>query len=267
MYQVEMVSKQTKPHDGYDEGQKPAPRRSERIRRPAVKVDQDGDSSSPLSSVPSSPEPENKTPAKRGRANKDEKATQSKPAAKKAKTVTATVIDDRQPGEIRYWLMKAEPESRIEKGQDVKFSIDDLERLRTSTWEGVRNHEAKKNMQRMRLGDMAFLYHSNCKEPGIAGVMKICKEGYPDFTAWDKSHPYFDAKSREESPVWHMVDVEFERRMERFVSLKELREYGDKELKGLALLRRSQLSVSPVSKKEWEFIMELAEKAVDVDEA
>ncbi|ODQ51220.1 Duf55 domain of thymocyte nuclear protein 1, partial [Saitoella complicata NRRL Y-17804] len=158
------------------------------------------------------------------------------------------------------WLMKAEPEPRIEKGQDVKFSIDDLERLRTSTWEGVRNHEAKKNMQRMRLGDLAFLYHSNCKEPGIAGVMKICTEGYPDFTAWDKSHPYFDAKTKEESPVWHMVDVEFERRMERFVSLKELREYGDKELKGLALLRRSQLSVSPVSREEWEFIMELEKK-------
>lgn len=91
--------------------------------------------------------------------------------------------------EPRYFLMKAEPESRLEKGRDVKFSIDDLKILGTDSWEGVRNGEACKTMrERMKLGDLAFFYHSNTKYPGIAGIVSVCREGYPDASAWDPSH-------------------------------------------------------------------------------
>ncbi|KAI8607003.1 PUA-like domain-containing protein, partial [Chytriomyces sp. MP71] len=96
------------------------------------------------------------------------------------------------------WLMKAEPETRIEKGKDVRFSIDDLMEKRSSCWDGVRNYEARNNMQKMRVGELCFFYHSNCKTPGIAGIAKVCKEAYPDYTAWDPEHPYYDPKSNSE---------------------------------------------------------------------
>lgn len=102
-----------------------------------------------------------------------------------SQTQTAIESDD----EPRYFLMKAEPESRIEKGIDVKFSIDDLKRAGTEPWDGVRNAEASKTMRtRMKLGDQAFFYHSNTKNPGIAGIATVAKEGYPDSSAWDAEH-------------------------------------------------------------------------------
>lgn len=77
----------------------------------------------------------------------------------------------------QYWLMKAEPDSRIENGVDVKFSIDDLKsRNEAEAWDGVRNYVARNNMRAMRKGDLAFFYHSNCKVPGIAGVMRVVDE-------------------------------------------------------------------------------------------
>lgn len=80
-----------------------------------------------------------------------------------------------------YWLMKAEPESRMEKGIDVKFSIDDLEACtEPEPWTGVRNHVAKNNMKAMKKGELAFFYHSNCKTPGIAGIMEIVQESSVD---------------------------------------------------------------------------------------
>ena len=76
---------------------------------------------------------------------------------------------------MKYWLMKSEP--------DV-FGIDDLKKApgMTEAWDGVRNYQAR-NMMRddMKTGDLAFLYHSNCKEPGIAGIMEIVREGHPCF--------------------------------------------------------------------------------------
>lgn len=88
--------------------------------------------------------------------------------------------------------MKAEPDSRIVKGKDVKFSVDDFETARTTPWEGVRNFEARNLMKEMSIGDKILFYHSNCKSPGIAGFAEVSKEAYPDYTAWDSSHPYFD---------------------------------------------------------------------------
>ncbi|KLO08445.1 DUF55-domain-containing protein [Schizopora paradoxa] len=179
--------------------------------------------------------------------------------------------------EKRFWLMKAEPDSRIVKGKDVKFSVDDFESVKTSPWEGVRNHEAKKLMQQMKLGDEIAFYHSNCKNPGIAGFAEVEKEAYPDYTSWDPDHPYFDPKTDKESPKWFMVDVTFKSRAKNFVSLALMKRIaafptsepsedlayigndGVEAIKNMALIKRGRLSVQPVEEDAWTAIHLLAD--------
>ena len=149
---------------------------------------------------------------------------------------------------MKYWLMKSEP--------DV-FGIDDLENApgMTEPWDGVRNYQAR-NMMRddMKTGDLSFLYHSNCKEPGIAGIMKIVREGYPDMTAFDPDAKYFDPKSDPANPRWYRVDVRYVRKLKRIITLSELKELS--EVTGLPLVRRgNRLSVMPVSRQQWKFIL------------
>uniref|UniRef100_A0A060SZA4 Thymocyte nuclear protein 1 n=1 Tax=Blastobotrys adeninivorans TaxID=409370 RepID=A0A060SZA4_BLAAD len=173
-------------------------------------------------------------------------------------TTGVTATEARASSGPRYWLLKAEPESRIVNGQDVKFSIDDLKEIKVSPWDGVRNHEAKNNMMAMKKGDLGFFYHSNCKTPGIVGVLKIAKEAYPDYTAFDKKHPYYDPKSKEESPKWFMVDVEYVRHLQRMIPLPEIKSHAD-ELKGMPLLTRSRLSVTSVPQEHWDYLLKLSE--------
>jgi|SRR5271155_5429589 len=130
-------------------------------------------------------------------------------------------------------------------------------------------------MKAMKVGDKAFLYHSNCKVPGIAGIMEICKEAYPDCiiliasslridTASDPKHPYYDEKSaQKEEPTWYMVDVKFVRRLKRLIPLKELQEYKEAELKGMTVVGKGRLSVQPVRQHEWDFILTLEDKIID----
>lgn len=151
---------------------------------------------------------------------------------------------------MNYWLMKSEP--------DV-YGIDDLRKAtrKTDTWDGVRNYQVR-NMMRddMKKGDLAFFYHSNCKIPGIAGIMKINRTGYPDFTAFDPGEKYYDPKSDPDNPRWYMVDVRFVRKLKRIISLAELKERP--ELADLPLVRRgNRLSVMPVSKQQWNYILSL----------
>ncbi|KAJ1662698.1 hypothetical protein IW140_006195 [Coemansia sp. RSA 1813] len=155
--------------------------------------------------------------------------------------------------------MKAEPETRIVKGVDVKFSIDDLSRMdnKTSPWDGVRNYEARNILRdKMKLGDKVLFYHSNCKAPGVAGIASIVREGYPDHTAFDPDHPYYDPKSVKESPKWFMVDVKYESKFNEVLTLAQLKMHG--ELKEMALIKRGRLSVQPVRKSEYDFIVNLA---------
>jgi len=108
----------------------------------------------------------------------------------------------------------------------------------------------------MKKGDLAFLYHSNCKEPGIAGIMKIVREGYPDHTAFDAKEKYFDPKSDPDKPRWYMVDVRHVRTLKRIITLTELKTHD--ELSGLPLVRRgNRLSVMPIIKTHWDFILSL----------
>lgn len=167
-----------------------------------------------------------------------------------------------------YWLLKSEPNSRIVNGIDVKFSLTDLMSAeeQTTCWDGIRNMEARNNMRKMKIGDLAFFYHSNCRDPGIAGLVQIVKEAYPDHTQFDDENPHFDAKSTLEEPRWDMVDVKFVRRLRRFISLSEIRKYyiehtsNNGPLMNVGVITRKRLSVQPVTKTEFDFILDLESK-------
>lgn len=151
---------------------------------------------------------------------------------------------------MNYWLMKTEPEA---------FGIDDLvERpLQTEPWDGVRNYQAR-NMLRdeMQVGDGVLFYHSNCREPGIVGLVSVVRSGYPDETALDPQSKYYDPRSTIDRPIWYRVDVKLDRKLSRIIGLAELKSYP--ELSGLALVRRgNRLSIMPVARHEFEFILEL----------
>src|ERR1700728_1966617 len=150
---------------------------------------------------------------------------------------------------MNYWLFKSEP---------ATFSIDDLGKApkQTTAWDGVRNYQAR-NMLRdsIKKGDLAFFYYSSCDVPGIAGIVSIAKEGYPDKTAFMAKHHHFDPDSKADAPRWYVVDVKLVRKFERIITLDELRPHAAKALKDFVLLRRgNRLSVMPVAQKDWEFV-------------
>ena len=150
---------------------------------------------------------------------------------------------------MAYWLMKSEPDA---------YSIDDLERDGREMWDGIRNYQAR-NMMRddMRIGDEVFFYHSNCKEPGIVGIAKVASEPYPDPTQFDPESKYYDPKSNEDDPRWILVDLEFVQKLDRTITLAELKQQTG--LDGMILLRKgNRLSIMPVSKEHWQRILELA---------
>ncbi|KAJ5145143.1 Thymocyte nuclear protein 1 [Penicillium atrosanguineum] len=160
-----------------------------------------------------------------------------------------------------YWLMKAEPETRLEKGVDVRFSIDDLAAAKVpEPWDGVRNAVARNIMREMKKGDYAFFYHSNCKVPGVVGIMEIVQEHSTDESAFDPKHPYYDAKSNRDSPKWSVVHVEFRHKLKKQVTLAELKanSQAGKPLENLMTLKQSRLSVSRVTPDEWRSILEMA---------
>ncbi|KAI9599052.1 thymocyte nuclear protein 1-like protein [Syncephalis fuscata] len=183
---------------------------------------------------------------------------------------SSLIISSTESVSANYWLMKAEPETRIVKGKDVKFSIDDLAAIpnATASWDGVRNYEARNIMRdQMRIGDKVLFYHSNCKKPGIAGVAQIVREGYPDHTALDPSHPYYDAKLKPgDTTRWFMVDVAFVCKFPRLVTLEELKHFKSTDLSEMVLLNRGRLSVQPVTRSEFDFINDLAQKTDDSNE-
>jgi predicted RNA-binding protein with PUA-like domain len=144
------------------------------------------------------------------------------------------------------WLMKTEPEV---------FGIDDLARKGVEKWDGVRNLQARNNMKSMQLRDRVLFYHSSCDPPGVAGLARVCRTAYPDFTSWEPSSKYYDPRSTPESPRWFMVDVEFEAKFRRLVPLDELRR--TRGLEDMILLRWARLSVQPVTAAQYELICRL----------
>ena len=156
--------------------------------------------------------------------------------------------------EPRYWLFKSEPSS---------YSYDDLESEddQTAEWDGVRNYQARNFMRDdMAVGDQVLFYHSNAKPPGVVGIARIVREGYPDTTAWDSNSRYYDPKSNPASPTWMMVDIKADRRLPRFISLNELK--ANPALVDMMVTKRGQrLSVQPVKPEEWAEVVAMAERA------
>ncbi|XP_077579018.1 thymocyte nuclear protein 1 [Stigmatopora nigra] len=190
-------------------------------------------------------------------------------AEKKRKTSSSSkTLEEASTVQYSHWLMKSEPESRFENGIDVKFGIEDLKSLpsQTSCWDGVRNYQARNFMHQMKEGHLAFFYHSNCKEPGIAGLIKIVKEAYVDHTQFDKKDVHFDASSTKENPKWRMVDVQYQRMLKRFLPLGELKKYHLQHstkggpLKNAMLFTRPRLSVQPLTSEEFDFLLSLEEQ-------
>lgn len=115
-------------------------------------------------------------------------------------------------------------------------------------------------MKKMRKGELAFFYHSNCKVPGIAGAMKIVREASTDESAFDPKHPYYDPKSNRDSPRWIVVHVEFVKKFDKYITLKTLQEHfkNDGPLANIQMLKMARLSVSQIKPDEWDFILGLA---------
>jgi predicted RNA-binding protein with PUA-like domain len=149
---------------------------------------------------------------------------------------------------MNYWLMKTEPD---------EFSIDDLKRKKVEPWSGVRNYQARNYMRDgMRKGDGVLFYHSSCEVPGVAGVAEVATPAYPDPTQFEPASDYFDPASPPDAPRWVLVDVKYKRKLKRVITLAELK--GRKELADMILLRPgNRLSVSPVTKREWDYILSL----------
>ena len=150
----------------------------------------------------------------------------------------------------RYWMMKSEPDA---------FSIDDLERVGTEPWNGVRNYQARNFMRDgMRLGDGVMIYHSNCKVPGIAGLATVASAAYPDPTQVDPTSHYHDPKATPDTPRWFLVDVAFERKLKRLIPLEEIKQHADALGEGFALTAKgSRLSVFPVTAAQWKLLLSL----------
>ena len=150
---------------------------------------------------------------------------------------------------MRYWLMKSEP---------TDCSIDDLAALpgQTVAWYGVRNYQARNFMRdQMKGGDKVLFYHSNCAEPGIAGLAEVSRLAYPDQTQFDPKSHYFDPKATPQTPRWFNVDVKLVKKT-RLLSLKELRRHPELE-RMRTLQKGNRLSITPVDPREWEFIVGL----------
>ena len=153
----------------------------------------------------------------------------------------------------RYWLMKSEPE---------EFSIDDLARVGTEPWTGVRNYQARNFMRDgMRVGDEVLFYHSNTGVPGIYGIAQVASTAYPDPTQFRKSSKYFDEKATEETPRWFLVDVGYVRTLAAPIPLAEIREHAAELGEEFALIRKgARLSVLPVTSAQWKLLLSLEKK-------
>ncbi|MEM8962583.1 MAG: EVE domain-containing protein [Acidobacteriota bacterium] len=149
--------------------------------------------------------------------------------------------------ETRYWLFKSEPNA---------YSIDDLAKDGWTYWDGVRNYQARNLLRdEVNVGDGVLFYHSNAKPPGIAGIARVTRSGYPDPTQFDTESKYFDPKATEAKPRWFVVDIEFVSKLDEVVSLASLK--ADEALDGMLVTRKGQrLSVQPVEDRHWHYLLE-----------
>lgn len=149
----------------------------------------------------------------------------------------------------QFWLMKSEPDT---------FSIDDLKRDKTTKWEGVRNYQARNYMLNdMKVGDQVLFYHSNATPAGIVGLAEVSATAAPDALQFDAKSEYFDPKSTKANPRWHCVQVRYVAKFAKMVTLDILK--NEPALQEMFVVRKgSRLSITPVTKSEFDFICKLA---------
>jgi len=137
----------------------------------------------------------------------------------------------------RYWLMKCEPDA---------YTIDDLQRDRQTSWEGVRNYQARNFMRDgMQVGDAVLFYASNAEPSGVTGLAKVVRSGYPE--------------PKQVSPIWHMVDIAFVERFADTVSLETLKATRGLQ-KMMVTQKGSRLSVQPATKAEYDIVVRLGRR-------
>lgn len=150
---------------------------------------------------------------------------------------------------MKYWLVKSEPSS---------FSWDDLWRApkRTTSWDGVRNYQARNFLREMKRGDRVLFYHSSAEPNAVVGVAEVARAAYPDVLQFDRKSDMFDPKSTREDPRWSTIDLKAVRAFAKPVTLTELRDVPG--LEKMELLRKgSRLSVNAVSEGEWRIVTKL----------
>ena len=149
----------------------------------------------------------------------------------------------------QYWLLKSDPHA---------FGLPHLKRCRnrTTIWDGVRNWQACRFLrEEIRKGDGVLFYHSQLSPPEVVAIARVVRAGYPDPTQFDPKEQYHDPKSTPEKPRWYAVDIRLERDLTRPVTLPEIRETPG--LEEMVLVRRSRLSVQPVTAAEWRIILKM----------
>ena len=152
---------------------------------------------------------------------------------------------------MNHWLFKSEPGT---------FSWDDLVASKDSTtmWDGIRNYQARNLMRdSMKPGDPVLFYHSQTGTPAVVGIAEVASESYPDPTQFNPESRYFDPKASVDSPRWFLVDIRAVRKLDRPVTLAELRTHG--ELEDMSLLQKgNRLSIQPVREAEFLRVLQLA---------
>ena len=146
-----------------------------------------------------------------------------------------------------YWLFKSDPDT---------FGLSHLKRCRdrTTIWDGVRNYQARNLLRdRVGIGDGVLFYHSQVQPPAVVAIARVVRDGYPDPTQFRPSEKYYDLKSKRDAPRWFAVDIRLERELANPVTLPEIKETPG--LEEMVLVKRSRLSIQPVTAAEWKIIL------------
>ena len=154
--------------------------------------------------------------------------------------------------ESNYWIMKSEPDA---------YGIDDLKNEKETLWDGIRNYQARNFMRTMLIGNKAFFYHSNCKPPGIVGLMKVIETNLTDPTQFDKNSKYFDPKSTLEKPRWDCAKFQYIGKFSAKLSLEEIKEKFTVD--EISLIRKgNRLSIVPVKDETAKKLLKLLGEAI-----
>lgn len=143
------------------------------------------------------------------------------------------------------------------KVEPAVLTIDQLARVASTSWEGVRNYQARNYLRDdFQVGDAVLFYQSNAEPSGVTGIAEVSRAGYPDHFARKKGHEYFDPKATKDNPIWYMVDLRHVESFPRVVTLAELK--ATRGLEQMAVTRKGQrLSIMPVTAEEFSIVCRL----------